>query len=71
MNNIIPGTYEEWRHCITEICEIPLTEPYIQQRIAALNDFSDHMTKSYVRLYGEQQRLATLRWFEQALAELS
>jgi len=69
MQNIIPTTYAEWRHCITEVCGIPLTESYIQERIKALNNFDDHMTTSFVRLYGEPQRQATIGWFEQALQE--
>lgn len=71
MTNIIPTTYGEWRQCITETCGIPLTKSYIEQRITALNDFNDHMTKSFVRLYGEPQRKATLAWFEKALQEVN
>lgn len=71
MTNIIPTTYEEWHHCITETCGIPLTKPYIEQRIKALDDFNDHMTKSFVRLYGEPQRKATLAWFERARQEIN
>lgn len=69
MKNIIPSTYEEWHHCITETCGIPLTSFYIEKRIKALGDFDDHMTTSFVRLYGEPQRKATLAWFEKALQE--
>ena len=67
---MIPQTYEEWRDCITVICNQPLTRRYIEQRIKALNTPSDHMTAKFVQLYGEQQRLRTLEWFEIARQEL-
>lgn len=62
----IPRSYEQWRHCITVICGQPLTLPYIEARLAALNSPTDHMTASFVRLYGEPQRLKTLDWFKRA-----
>lgn len=67
---MIPQTYEEWQHCITVICNQPLTRGYIEERIKALNTLSDHMTAKFVQLYGEQQRARTLEWFERARSEL-
>ncbi|KPQ26863.1 MAG: hypothetical protein HLUCCX14_16990 [Marinobacter excellens HL-55] len=67
---MIPQTYEEWQHCITVICNQPMTRGYIEQRIKALNTPSDHMTAKFVQLYGEQQRARTLEWFERARNEL-
>jgi hypothetical protein len=67
---MIPQTYEEWRHCITVICNQPLTRGYIEQRIKPLNTPSDHMTAKFVQLYGEHQRALTLEWFERARSEL-
>lgn len=71
MSDLIPRSYEDWRHCITHICGIPLTEPYIRQRIHALNDGRDHMTAGFVQLYGEAHRKQTLAWFERALEEVT
>jgi hypothetical protein len=62
---LIPETYEQWRHCIIELCKQPLTLVYIDVRIKALNDSHDDSTRKFVKLYGEQQRLKTLQWFEQ------
>ncbi|KJF94767.1 hypothetical protein UB33_07290 [Photobacterium angustum] len=67
---IIPQTYQEWHHCITVICQQPLTLSYVEERIAALNSSKDYMTKKFVQLYGESQRQKTLQWFEQAKNEL-
>ena len=65
----IPQTYEEWRHCITVICRQPITGPYIEERIKALNSTTDHMTVRFVQLYGDAQRVKTLEWFERAKHE--
>ncbi|WP_020209956.1 hypothetical protein [Gilvimarinus chinensis] len=69
-DSIVPQTYEQWRHCITEICQIPLTAEYIEKRLQSLNNPNDHTTAQFVQLYGEKQRIHTLQWFEQAKAEL-
>lgn len=69
--DIIPKSYESWRHCITVICQQELNLPYIEMRIQALNTPSDHMTQRFVQLYGEQQRIMTLEWFEKAKNALS
>lgn len=67
MNTVaIPQTYEEWHHCITVICKQELTVSYIDTRIESLNSSKDHMTKKFIELYGESQRIKTLQWFEQA-----
>lgn len=68
---IIPQTYEEWHHCITVVCDQELTLPFIQQRIAALNALTDYKTKRFVELYGDEQRIKTLQWFEQAKSTLA
>ncbi|RXJ72706.1 hypothetical protein CS022_13790 [Veronia nyctiphanis] len=67
---LIPNSYEEWRHCITVICGEELTPSYIEERIKALNSPKDYMTKKFVDLYGEQQRLKTLEWFAKAKNKL-
>ena len=67
---IIPQNYEEWRHCITVICQQELTLSYIDMRIERLNSLNDHMTQQFVQIYGEPQRIRTLEWFEQAKTAL-
>ena len=68
--NTIPKSYEEWHHCVTVICQQELTLPYIERRIKALSSTSDYMTKRFVQLYGEQQHIKTIEWFEKAQTEL-
>jgi len=70
MTSLIPNNYSEWKYCITEICRIPLTQKFIEQRLQALNNFDDHMTAGFIKLYGEEQRQKTLTWLDQAAKEI-
>ena len=47
-----PGTYEEWKHCITVDCAIPLTPHFVQERIAALTDKRDFHTQKFIESWG-------------------
>lgn len=67
---MIPSSYEEWRHCITVVCKQPINAAFIDDRLKALNDSSDFMTKRFVELYGDAQRKRTIQWFEKAKAQL-
>ena len=62
-------SYEDWKHCITVLCRIPLTLPYIEERLAAMRDTSDYRTQKFVQTWGEQHRLCVIGWFEQAQEE--
>lgn len=68
--NIVPTTSEEWKHCITVSCRIPLTPEFVEQRIAALSNMQDHHTQRFVTRWGEAHRERTLGWFRQAADEL-
>ena len=59
-------TYEDWKHCITRLCGIPLTGPYIEQRLSDLRDPANHTTRKFVGMWGEEHRLRVIGWFEQA-----
>ncbi|MFQ3243955.1 MAG: hypothetical protein ACI9SP_000580 [Arenicella sp.] len=65
-SSIIPENYEQWRHCIVVECGLELTSSFIEQRIAALRNNSEHYTKQFVRKYGVQYHQRVLGWFEQA-----
>ena len=59
-------SYEDWKHCTTQLCGVPLTGPYVEQRPNALRDPADHMTQRIIAMRGEQHRLRVIGWFEQA-----
>ena len=66
-----PASYEEWKHCITVVCGIPLTLKYVQERIAALNDGKDYHTQQYIKVWGSEGHSQTISWFQRAADELS
>ena len=41
-------TYGDWKHCITVLCGIPLTGPYIEQRLTALRNAANNTTQKFV-----------------------
>lgn len=67
---IVPETYEDWKHCITVSCGIPLTSEYVEQRIAALGNMKDHHTQRFIERWGQAHHDQTLAWFRRAEGEL-
>ena len=70
MSNI-PTTYEEWEHCITLKCGIPLTAEYVAKRIEALQDMDDYHTRKFVEQWGQAHHARTLGWFREAEGRLN
>lgn len=68
--SFVPTTYEDWKHCITVKCDIPLTQSYVQERIAALTDDQDHHTQKFIDRWGRAHHTRTLAWFRRAAEEL-
>ena len=69
--SIIPTTYEEWEHCITVECGIPLTAEYVAERIEALQNMQDYRTQRFIDSWGQDHHARTLAWFRQAEERLS
>ena len=63
-------TYDDWKHCITVLCRIPLTLAYVEQRLAALRDPADYGTQKFIATWGEAHLAHEIGWFEQAEREL-
>ena len=66
----IPQTYEQWHHCITVECGIPLTAEFVAARLAVWRDAQAEETLRFRRLYGDAHWRAVISWFERAEAEL-
>jgi hypothetical protein len=65
LDDAIPQTFDQWRHCIEHHCGIPLTAEFAQKRIKELeNPKSDH-TKRFIESYGPQHHERVLSWFRQ------
>jgi hypothetical protein len=67
----IPQTYEQWRHCITVECGIPLTPSFIERRLATWRDAQGEETARFRQLYGDAHWRAVIGWFERAEREAS
>jgi hypothetical protein len=65
----IPQTYEEWKYCITQRCQIKLSPVFIQERLEKLADQQEAHTREYIRLYGEAYYQQMVGWFRRALME--
>lgn len=69
--SVVPTRYEDWKHCITVSCGIPLTPHYVEQRITALTDTSDFHTQRFIERWGRAHHQRTLAWFRLAADELA
>jgi len=67
---VIPQTYEQWRHCITVECGIPLTRAFVKERLAVWADARGDESRRFDQLYGPEHRERVRQWFAQALAQL-
>ncbi len=65
----IPSTFDEWKHCITIDCGIPLNASFVQQRITELTNEGDAQTKHFIKLYGRPYHKQIIEWFGRALSE--
>ncbi len=65
-DEIFPSDYASWRYCIETKCGIPLTQDFIQARIAVLGDAGREETQRFSKLYGDDYREQVLGWFRQA-----
>ena len=68
---IIPTSYEQWRECIEVRCQIPLTAPYIDERLTELKDKNHPKTKEFETLNGGDYLRYVVSWFERAAEEAS
>lgn len=64
-------TYDDWKHCITKICGIPLTQEFIAQRLRELRNSEDFNTQRFVNVWGGAHLQQVIVWFEQAESEFS
>lgn len=70
MTSPFPQNYEQWQHCITVECGIPLTPEYVEQRLRVWRDEKSQETGRFRRLYGDAYFSFMLSCFERASKEL-
>lgn len=64
-------TYDDWKHCITQICKVPLTQDFVARRLNELQDTRDHNTQKFINNWGDDHRKQIIAWFKQAEIELA
>ena len=69
MSSTIPGSFEEWHHCITVECGIPLTAEFVGERLAIWRNPKIEETVRFRSLYGDDHWHAVISWFERAARE--
>ena len=67
--NVIPKTYQQWRHCIEFLGEIELSPDFIANRLAILEDDHHVENKKFAKLYGREHLQRTVEWFRRASNE--
>jgi hypothetical protein len=67
---VIPQTYEQWHHCITVECGIPLTRAFAEERLAVWSNPAADETRRFEQRYGAAHRERVRQWFAQALTKL-
>ena len=68
--HVIPQTYEQWRYCITVECGIPLTQAFVEERLAVWANAAAEETRRFDQLYGTAHRERVRQWFERSLTQL-
>ncbi len=68
---VIPTTYDAWRHCIEEHCQIPLTADFVARRLQELEDRQVYSTEQLHRRYGADHVKQLQQWFQRAADELA
>lgn len=70
-DDVIPLSYEQWRHCIEVRCQIRLTSAFIRERLAELQEEKHEKTREFARLYGADHLERTIAWFRRAADEMT
>lgn len=70
MYDVIPETYEQWHHCITVECGIPLMSDFVAERPGVWRDEKVEETRRFRKLYGDAHWRAVISWLERAESEV-
>ena len=68
-NEVFPGDFASWYHCISVKCGIALKPDYLAERITTLSDTGAEETKRFVKLYGADYHQHVLGWFRRAAGD--
>lgn len=66
---IIPQNFEEWKICIEQKCEIPLTRQFAEQRLAIYKNEKLPETQRFLTRYGADHLQHIIAWFTRVVEE--
>lgn len=61
---MVPQTFEEWKNCIINDCNIKLTKEFTQKRLKVYQDKYNPETKKFVQLYGKEHLNNVIYWLK-------
>ncbi|MDC3253835.1 MAG: hypothetical protein P8M17_11355 [Saprospiraceae bacterium] len=61
---MIPSSFEEWKNCIVNDCNIKLTEEFTKKRLSIYEDSNHPETKNFEKLYGKQHLNNIIYWLK-------
>lgn len=62
---MIPQTFNDWKNCIVNDCNINLTKDFAEQRLVVYQDPNNPETQKFISLYGKQHLQNIINWFKQ------
>ncbi len=68
---MIPGTFESWKNCIVNDCNIKLTADFVKSRLKVYRNKRNPETKKFIALYGEQHLGNIIYWLERSATEMA
>ncbi|MEM6396635.1 MAG: hypothetical protein AAF741_09825 [Bacteroidota bacterium] len=61
---VIPHTFDEWKDCIVNDCNINLTKAFAEERLVVYRNPKHPETRKFKSLYGEQHLNNVIYWYE-------
>ena len=61
---MIPHTFDEWKNCIVNDCNIELTKEFAKKRLSVYENATHPETQNFEKLYGKQHLNNVIYWFK-------
>ena len=66
---MIPETFNDWKNCIINDCNINLTKSFIEERLEVFQNNNNSETKKFISLYGKQHLQNIINWLNASLKQ--
>lgn len=68
---MIPTTFEKWKSCIVNDCNINLTTDFVERRLKVYKNKRNPETQKFIALYGGQHLDNIIYWLERSAKEMA